>query len=697
MKLRRNRGAIGFCVSWALVWGGCAGVAATPVQRTESLVSCAQHRVIIQSARGDVRNMITPRVGLCSAQILGVHSEVDTQGSVCATGTPHQLSSTSCSTVRQFETRTSEEATPVYNRQVASAGPCLVESVAQSWADDVVAAVVASDVPALSALARRALRTSPPALELWNSGAGYLIGESHLWQCLPAAAAADRRLAADRWKAAASGFKKPKGLHQTPHPLPGGHRKFTASVDRLSEEIAAHTEKEPPHVIREAASVMVVSHFYHVEKLHCAEDTDFRVASKKPAVRALLRRLREVAGDISEERFAKQRKERHFTELAGACAPPSASALDAAESCSRQSTDAADLEIEEALQEAGLLAAETEAPMARISKWAQARANGVNVLSLLDKKRKQLLVEPVRNSAQQLASGLRAWHLFCVMVLGYSANASLPPASAEHVILFMLMFKNGSTASNYVTHILNGCRAVGLSCTWHDGDVAQAKVAARLRSQRLLVLPAEAPVMQWSWVKLLVCFCDDAGRRLEATLYLVFWSFLLRVPSEGLGLEFGCAADLLGLPAGRHSALAVVGEVAGLRLAKRKHRPRGSLLQRPCTCSSSVSPQFCVVHRLKQLAGTVGTQLSTRTAYEVLRTLRQDLTSVGVKAAKLVTLKGFRAGMASHMAANKEPLGKILAFGEWKSSALLAYISETAVDSLKIIQNEIAQELEEDD
>ena len=113
-----------------------------------------------------------------------------------------------------------------------------------------------------------------------NADAGLGLGRA---QPMPAHAA--------QWRAAASGFKRPKGLAQKPNPLPGGYRKFTASVEKLVAEISAKTVTEPPHVIREAASVMAVSHFFHIDQLYLAEDTDFNVASKKPAVRALLRRL----------------------------------------------------------------------------------------------------------------------------------------------------------------------------------------------------------------------------------------------------------------------------------------------------------------------------------------------------------------------------------------------------------------------
>ena len=258
-------------------------------------------------------------------------------------------------------------ATRVCSRKEGSEDHSSLEGFAQSWADGVVAAVIASDVPSLSVLARRALRNDPPPLDLWKSGAGYLVNEAHLWQNLPLAPANDRRLAAAKWRTAAKGFRKPKGIAQKPNPLPGGYRNFSASVDKLVIELSSMTENEHPHIVREAASVMVLSSFLHVEKLHLAEDSEFKVASKKPAVRALLRRLRRLAAELAEDRQERKRKTEHFTELAGKNAPPTTSAIDVATSCSRASTDAADQEIECALQEAGLLSAEQVAPISQIA------------------------------------------------------------------------------------------------------------------------------------------------------------------------------------------------------------------------------------------------------------------------------------------------------------------------------------------
>eukprot|EP00959_Pyramimonas_sp_CCMP1952_P014853 314426-Pyramimonas_sp.AAC.1 len=50
-----------------------------------------------------------------------------------------------------------------------------------------------------------------------------------------------------------------------------------------------------------------------------------------------------------------------------------------------------------------------------------------------------------------------------------------------------------------------------------------------------------------------------------------------------------------------------------VRWSRRKHRPRGSLLRRPCRCAQ-VGPQFCAAHRL----GAVGAVSSWTEAVVIL-------------------------------------------------------------------------------
>ena len=138
------------------------------------------------------------------------------------------------------------------------------------------------------------------------------------------------------------------------------------------------------------------------------------------------------------------------------------------------------------------------------------------------------------------------------------------------------------------------------------------------------------------------------------------------------------------LPAGRHSSLWSDGTKAFLRLARRKHRARGSLLRRTCQCQRR-GATFCVTHRIAALNTSVGKRLSDRSPYEVLRDFRNDLGDLKVPDATKVGLKAFRGGKATSMAAEGDTLAAILECGEWRSTALLKYISETEIDRKRFL------------
>ena len=61
------------------------------------------------------------------------------------------------------------------------------------------------------------------------------------------------------------------------------------------------------------------------------------------------------------------------------------------------------------------------------------------------------------------------------------------------------------------------------------------------------------------------------------------------------------------------------------------------------------------------------------------------LTSLKVEAPNEYTFKMFRAGHATSLAAEGKSLGHILKAGEWKSTAVLSYIDEDAVDASQFL------------
>ena len=75
--------------------------------------------------------------------------------------------------------------------------------------------------------------------------------------------------------------------------------------------------------------------------------------------------------------------------------------------------------------------------------------------------------------------------------------------------------------------------------------------------------------------------------------------------------------------------------------------------------------------------------------------LRQLPSLLQFEGAASVTLKAFRAGKATELAAAGKSVGHILRAGEWRSAAFLAYLDEDAVDEAQLLDS-MLQQSEED-
>ena len=194
----------------------------------------------------------------------------------------------------------------------------------------------------------------------------------------------------------------------------------------------------------------------------------------------------------------------------------------------------------------------------------------------------------------------------------------------------------------------------------------------------------------------------DAGNVIRLLL-LLGWDFLLRMQSEAFPLQMGLAAECLQLPPGRHSAVFVDASAnLCIRWRRRKHRPEGSLLKRPCNCARRSKglwgKAFCATHTFlefhDQLQWQTGQGL---TQHSALAKTRQMLALVGTENASAMTWKALRAGRASAMAAGGCSLGEILAAGEWRSAAYLRYVSEEVADAGQVLRFTLQSELDEED
>ena len=133
-------------------------------------------------------------------------------------------------------------------------------------------------------------------------------------------------------------------------------------------------------------------------------------------------------------------------------------------------------------------------------------------------------------------------------------------------------------------------------------------------------------------------------------LYLAAYTWLLRVPSEGLPLTSGLDPEAA-LPVGQHScAGAAEGELV-VRVARRKNKPHGSVLRRACSCAGAA--WRCPVHVLGEWLQSLpcGSQPFLLLRADVAREgLRRRLGVSGFSDATAFNLHDFRRGHAHDLA-----------------------------------------------
>jgi len=460
--------------------------------------------------------------------------------------------------------------------------------------------------------------------------------------------------------------------------------KYEDSVDVLQEWLSLVDAVKPPTVVtRRLAAVLVLLGFREPLSLDGAELSDIVHLIPAAVDKALLQRALRVASSRGAELARQRAGSSGDLEVA-----PAAVHVAGAEDLLKKLDEGELLRAEEFVRtEAGRMRVPVPGDGSRpgevIQALGMARARGADVAGLLKARKEALLLETQRKSLPSVAAGLRCWHAYAVHLLGYDEEASLPPRCADHVATYVCLFSSGATAANYVSYLRWSCTLLGLQKDWDDDQVAMALKASKKATVRKFGGPKHAAVLiLWPLVQKLVALWDEMGQENLSVATLVFWAFLLRVQSEGLELQAGAAGDLVKLPLGRHSAVFVENNVAVCVLKKRKHRPQGSVLRRPCWCSK-FGPQYCVVHRLGVFLNGCesGERLWAWNGPTLLKEIKRAMALLMEAGAEQVTLKGFRAGAASWLVMAGYPPAAVLSAGEWKTAAVLAYVNAEAVDA----------------
>ena len=175
-----------------------------------------------------------------------------------------------------------------------------------------------------------------------------------------------------------------------------------------------------------------------------------------------------------------------------------------------------------------------------------------------------------------------------------SVSAGFPP-TVDGILAWSNFFKCVGTFSNYVGYVRSACCALDVQCP-PAGETAIQRAKVTI-VKRMVESPRPRMFIQRALVKRLIA---DASVSVDALRFAMLWLasyvFLLRVPSEALGMIRG-GDDYIAKP-GEQSVLFLdegTGELC-LRLHRRKNRPQGSLLKRVCCCKGST--EICPVHVL---------------------------------------------------------------------------------------------------
>ena len=225
------------------------------------------------------------------------------------------------------------------------------------------------------------------------------------------------------------------------------------------------------------------------------------------------------------------------------------------------------------------------------------------------------------------------------------------------VLRWCSVFSNAGTLSHYITHLRWAHRFLRLSEAWDTKSVKQAvkgvgkKVAPR---KPKLALTSKT-------VQLLIKEAVKDGRTDMACLMAVGRFFMLRIPSEGIPLEWN----------GGHSTIQVDDEKTTLTLTKRMNVRVPVSIVRKCCCLSSGRALCAVRWLLERRARAKSEKLFMFTTNMFVKRLRVYVDRLGLDDFRQVSTHAFRRGMAQDIVDLGGNLAILFRAGDWSSSAFL--------------------------
>lgn len=323
----------------------------------------------------------------------------------------------------------------------------------------------------------------------------------------------------------------------------------------------------------------------------------------------------------------------------------------------------------------------TRGPRAALAEAAERLRGPADAARWREVERARAMLQPCARSIPSVRSGLKCWEAYCVRVLHYPCM-QIPPAIAD-LVAWGALFRCGATYANYCGYVRVGCLLAGVCVAVFDSpEVRRARAAVRARADWS---PRPRLFIRRFAVAALV---DLGARRPEwlraSMLFLFAYTFLLRVPSEALpAVRVADASDAPSFQA----ALVLGAEELTLLLRRRKNRAQGSRLSRRCWCASC--RVTCPVHALGPWLARCGPGrglFGGISAAAALRTLREMLAALGVQGAGLFRLHDLRRGHAKDLQEAGATLAEILAAGEWRSCAFMAYLDRDDLERDAVVE-----------
>lgn len=182
-------------------------------------------------------------------------------------------------------------------------------------------------------------------------------------------------------------------------------------------------------------------------------------------------------------------------------------------------------------------------------------AKGLDAQAWAKQARAEAVVLSAPHSLQSTKSGLRAWIHFADRVLGLGGRHLPPPA--EGLAAWSQLFRCAGTYSNYIRYVAMACDLAGVTAEATRISVVSCAKTALRKQQKA---HRERRFLGGELTARLVASTAVSDAAAAAMLFLMSYTFLLRVPSEALPLQVGdmerAAATL---PAGRRSAVGLRG------------------------------------------------------------------------------------------------------------------------------------------